>query len=589
LDVGRREALTAPGLLTGLLLSILLAQVGVFIVSHSNTFDEPAVTGAGFSYVKTGRLELETHVHPPLLKYLFGLSVSLARPDFNAQSPALKEDRPYQFGHEFLYKNSVNPETLLSLARLPSLLLSLAAAICLSLWAKRWFGPWGGVLALAVYVFEPNILAHSGLANMDLALTAFLFLAYFFLVRYLEEPRLWRLIASGVLAGCAMSTKLPGLFFFAWSSSLILLMGGRLGRAIKINAVLFLAAACVLLLCYQVRYIPALLGLLKQMLPAMFVDHPTEQHYNFLHGALKRGGWPQYYLVALAVKTSLPFLALAALGFAGLSKKERIILGLPALSYFLICTTASKQNGLRYILPAFPFLCLAAGSLARRRGRSWLLGLCLLIGWSAVEAMRLAPNYLAYFNQLAGGPRNGYRWMVDSNLDWGQDFPRIQELLRRAGRPETIIATLGNGDRDYFFGPHQDLLAWSQGPGEPSHINSADPRREWLIVSASFLQGFGLNDPQAFSWLRSMTPLAQPGYSTFVYDVTSDGLSQFNIGKLYLRNRQYEAARRQFERAAALSPGQPQPFQALGDLYRAQGQERKAAAAYASALKRSRP
>ena len=60
------------------------------------------------------------------------------------------------------------------------------------------------------------------------------------------------------------------------------------------------------------RYLPRLLGLLGQMAPAIFVEHPTEQHYNFLHGALKVGGWSHYYLTALAVKTSIPFLAMAA-------------------------------------------------------------------------------------------------------------------------------------------------------------------------------------------------------------------------------------------------------------------------------------
>ncbi|MEK7382786.1 MAG: phospholipid carrier-dependent glycosyltransferase [Elusimicrobiota bacterium] len=455
---------------------------------------------------------------------------------------------------------------MIFLARLPSLALSLALAVCLALWAKRWFGDWGLVLALACYVFEPNILAHSGLANMDLALTTFLFTAYFFLVEYLEEPKPWWLWAGGVLAGCALATKLPGLFFFAWSAGLVLLWRKHLSPTLKINAALFAMAAAVLLLAYQIRYIPQFFGLLGQMLPAMFGHHPTEQHFNFFHGVLKQGGWWHYYWVALAVKASIPFLLLSALGFFAMTGKERLILGWPVLSYIAICTVASKQNGLRYILPIFPFLCLAAGGLARKKSYSWILALGLLMGWSVFEAVRFAPNYLAYFNQFAGGPQNGYRWLVDSNLDWGQDFPRLKRLLIYEGRPETIVATLGNADRDYYFGAHQDLLAWNQAPGEPVHLNSAAPKRELLIVSASFLQGFGLTDPQAFAWLRTIKPLAQPGFSSFVYDVTFDALSQFNIGKIYLRNKQHAAARRQFERAAALAPERPEPRRALRDL-----------------------
>ena len=142
--------------------------------------------------------------------------------------------------------------------------------------------------------------------------------------------------------------------------------------------------------------------------------------------------------------------------------------------------------------------------------------------------------------------------LVDSNLDWGQDYPQIADLLKKNGKPEIIVACLGNGDRDHYLGPHQDLIAWepeSPNPDLYRHVNSAAPRREWLIVSASFLQGFGLADPQLFAWLRGRRPLARPGYSSFVYDVSSDGLSQFNIGQNLSTQRPSRA------RAAAVRAG----------------------------------
>ncbi len=579
----------APSIISGVLFALLAAQVGAFIVSNSNTFDETAVIGAGYSYVRTGRIALETKVHPPLMKYLFGLFVSLSSPSFDDSSPALERNQPYAFGYDFVFHNRVKPEVILGLARLPSLLLSLALAACLWFWARRWFGAWGGVLALAAYAFEPNILAHSGLANMDLGLSAFLFMAYFLLVRYFETPRPWRLLLSGALAGCAIASKIPGLFFFAWSAPLAWLRKQELASAIKINLALSWVALGVLLTLYQFRFAPKLGGLLGQMLPAIFVrNHPTELYHNFLLGQTRVGGWWYYYLVALAVKTSLPFLALVGLGFTkGLKKEERLIVGFPALSYILICSFASKQNGLRYILPAFPFLCLSVGSLARLRSAKILLAVSGLLLWSALETLSIAPHYLGYFNELAGGPANGYKVLVDSNLDWGQDYPQIADLLRKNGDPETIVACLGNGDRDYYLGPHQDLMAWEPEAPNPAlyqHVNSAAPRSEWLIVSASFLQGFGLSDPQLFAWLRGRRPLAQPGYSSFVYDISSDGLSQFNIGKIYQRSGHPALALRQFERASSLEPNKPFPWLALGDVYESLGQKKKAASAYQRSL-----
>lgn len=583
----------ADGWLAGLLLALLAAQVGVFIVTQSNTFDEPAVIGAGYAYVRTGRIELENLVHPPLMKYLFGLAVAAASPSFDEKSLALRDDQPYAFGLDFLFHNRVSPEVLLGLARLPSLLLSLALAAALLLWARHWFGSRGGVLALAAYAFEPNLLAHSGLANMDLGLTAFLFMAYFLLVRWLEQPRPWRLALSGALAGGALSSKIPGAFFFAWSVPLALYWKRDLKRAVAANLKLLAAALLVLLALYQFRFAPKLAGLLAQMLPAMFVpSHATEQHYNFLLGQAKLGGWRHYYLVALATKTTLPFLALVGLGFwKGLDKKERWVLGFPVLSYLLVCSLASKQNGLRYILPVFPFLCLSVGSLARLKSRGMSLAAAGLLAWAALESFSVAPHYLAYFNELAGGPDGGYRVLVDSNLDWGQDYPQIAALLHRSGDPETIVACLGNGDRDHYLGPHQDLLAWepeSPNPALYRHVNSAAPRREWLIVSASFLQGFGLSDPRIFAWLRGRSPIARPGHSSFVYDVTTDAMSHFMIGKIYARGGRTELARREFTRAAALEPGQPFAWLALGDLDAGLGRAAQARADYRRALERAR-
>lgn len=590
---GMIRAAKAPDFAAVALLLALAAQVGAFILVSSNTNDELPVIGAGYAYVKTGRIELETKVHPPLMKYLFGLSLLAAAPDFHADSPALHGNYPYMFGYDFLYRNSVKPEVILAWARLPSLLLSLALAACLCVWARSWFGPWGGALALAVYVFEPNILAHSGIAYMDLGLTAFLFAAYFALLRYLEEPSPGLLALAGVLAGCAVSAKLPGIFFFVWSAGLALLIRRRFVPALRTNLALFAAAALVLAGLYQVRYLSQYLGILAQMAPRIFVPgQPAERHFNFLLGATKQGGWPYYYLVALAVKTTLPFLLLSALGFwKGLNKKERQIVGLPVASYLVICSLASKQMGIRYILPIFPFLCLAAAGLARLKSRGWRVAAWSLALWAAAETLAVAPNYLAYFNELAGGPSGGYRVLVDSNLDWGQDLPRLGALRRENGNPEIITAVQGDGDLDYYLGPHQDLFSgWTTAvvPDLYAHANSTAPAREWLIVGASALQGFGMRDPDAFAWLRGRPPLAQPGGGAFVYDVTYDPTSHFNVGLIYRRDGRAALAAREFERSAALAATEPMPALLAGDERRALGDERSALIDYAAALARAR-
>jgi hypothetical protein len=58
----------------------------------------------------------------------------------------------------------------------------------------------------------------------------------------------------------------------------------------------------------------------------------------------------------------------------------------------------------------------------------------------AAESVACFPNYLAYFNVLAGGSAHGYRHLVDSSLDWGQDLPGVKRYIE--GHPEAAPAFL---------------------------------------------------------------------------------------------------------------------------------------------------
>jgi hypothetical protein len=56
------------------------------------------------------------------------------------------------------------------------------------------------------------------------------------------------------------------------------------------------------------------------------------------------------------------------------------------------------------------------------------------------------PHYLAYFNQIAGGPAGGWRHLVDSSLDWGQDLPGLKAWLDvHASGERVYLSYFGNG------------------------------------------------------------------------------------------------------------------------------------------------
>jgi hypothetical protein len=79
----------------------------------------------------------------------------------------------------------------------------------------------------------------------------------------------------------------------------------------------------------------------------------------------------------------------------------------------------------------------------------------LLLSWHAVESVRISPHYLAYFNQLAGGPSQAYKHMADSSLDWGQDLPALKQWLDEqglepAGATRVYLSYFGTGRPEYY-------------------------------------------------------------------------------------------------------------------------------------------
>jgi hypothetical protein len=89
----------------------------------------------------------------------------------------------------------------------------------------------------------------------------------------------------------------------------------------------------------------------------------------------------------------------------------------------------------------------------RQRGAVTLLTISAL--WFLWESLWIRPHYLAYFNLFAGGPAHGYRHLVDSSLDWGQDLPGLKQWLDRRGlanqdQMPVYLSYFGTGDPNYY-------------------------------------------------------------------------------------------------------------------------------------------
>jgi hypothetical protein len=126
----------------------------------------------------------------------------------------------------------------------------------------------------------------------------------------------------------------------------------------------------------------------------------------------------------------------------------------------------------------------------------------LLLLLQAAVALRVWPYHLAYFNEIAGGPDNGWRWLVDSNLDWGQDLVGLRRRLAAMGNPEINLFYFGTADPDYYG---------------IRHFPYGSPAPGIFAVSATHLAGVYLPDHDYLADFRELTPFETVGHSILLY------------------------------------------------------------------------
>ena len=178
----------------------------------------------------------------------------------------------------------------------------------------------------------------------------------------------------------------------------------------------------------------------------------------FLLGQLSQDGFPAFFPVALAIKTPLPLIALALVGFVVVvrgrgpadDRFRALAPVIAALAVVALVMPTRTNIGVRHVLAVFPLIAMfaAAGAVAlwrARRGRTPArIAAGALLAWTVATPFTAAPDYFAWFNAVAG--RHPERVLVDSDLDWGQDLLRLQRELadRRADR--VSIAYFGASD-----------------------------------------------------------------------------------------------------------------------------------------------
>ena len=618
------------------LLIVLAFELGFFIHRETQTWDEACHIFAGYSYWTRGDFGMNPE-HPPLVKLLAAVPLLRMPLQVPAHEKVFSKEEDFTDATRFVYSNDA--EKILARTRAAAALLTLLLAILVFVAAREMFGATAAFIALSLFVFEPNILAHGAVVTTDMGMTCFLFASAYAFYRYVKRPSIGRLALTGLAAGLALATKhsailIPPILVLLALAEVIrrpsssgsasirpasdspdAIAPSRARHTLRLAAaivVIGLIAGAVLWTSYGFHFHPragveattrilASASRLKHpfqakmivafarghLLPEPYlygltdVGFTAEFSHSYLLGKIYPHGVWFYFPIALAIKTTLGLLILLALIPLALkwsrteSRRELLFLTIPAGVYLLVAMASLMNIGVRHVLPIYPFLMVlsgwAASTLIEHR-RQWTYVVAALLLWNLVSSIRTAPVYLAYSNELWGGPSNTYKYLSDSNADWGQQLKAVRKYLDGRGTKNCWFAYFADVvvDPAYYGVPCKPLTTiasvWLQPSMDvPTSIDGP------VLISAGVLSGyeFGPGELNPYDQFQKLRPTAVIEHGVFVYDGHFDiplasALNHVTRSQLFAKAGQLDQALAEAQTAAQLAPNSVRTQSRLG-------------------------
>ena len=609
------------------LLVILWSQLILSARRESQTWDEACHIFAGYNYWTNGNFG-DNPEHPPLVKLLATLPLLRLPLKVPPHPSVFDKEEDFLTATQFVYSN--NAEMILLRTRTAAALLTLLLAFLVFATAKEMFGTTPAFIALTLLVFEPNILAHGAVVTTDVGVSCFLLATVYALYRYAKKPTTSRLVLAGVAAGLALATKHSAILIVPILVTLAvceLAMWRRQSgsqqveslskRALRMTGALVLIgvlAVAILWSFYGFHFDPRpgvdasahlteYAGRLKSpvqakmiltaaklhLLPQSYlygladVGFTAEFSHTYLLGTVYPHGRWFYFPVAFAIKTTLGLLILLALVPFALARsrvecwRELLFLIVPAAIYFFVAMGSGMNIGVRHILPVYPFLMILAAWAAWRliqRQRRWAYVVALLLLWNVISSTRTFPVYLAYANELWGGPSQTYKYLSDSNADWGQQLWATKKYLDGRHVKNCWFAYFAEVvvDPTYYGVTCKPLTTiasvWLQPTIDvPASIDGP------VLISAGVLSGyeFGPGELNPYDQFLHLQPTAVIEDGVFVYDGHFDiplasALNHVTRAQIAMRDHRMDDALSEAQTAASLAPGSAQAQATLGEI-----------------------
>lgn len=501
----------------------------------------------GYVFLKTGDFTFATD-SPVLARYIGAFPLLFMNVQLPLERTFWARDDRAEFSREFLYSLNRNiSERIIFMARLPMVLLAVFGGLYLFFWVRKNYDEVTALFAAFFYFLSPNILAHARFATTDIGAAVFIMCSVLSFWSFLKSFGNKEAVISGVFLGLALMTKYSALLLLP--AYLITLIVKGKGRGFAVFFLVLAVSFIVLWAGYAFEFKPFLQGVLREgpkvelfrsiitQINPSASEETIENYVQYLYtmpiplssyllgviGVLKHGaegaatyflgewgskGNPLYYLVGFLIKTPLPVIISFVAGTVLTLRKEKLRpLGLYLLFIiFLFAIMASRANlqiGMRYLLPVYPLVFIIASIFIVELFRSKLIykviGAALIV-WSILVQILIWPHYLSYFNEFAGGPDNGWKYLRDSNIDWGQDLKAVKGYMQENDVDEITLSYYGEADPSLYNIDFRHI--------PPEEVKT--PSKTAYAVSVQNLDNV--------KWTRDYEPTEKAGYSIFIYD-----------------------------------------------------------------------
>lgn len=628
------------------LIAVQVVQIVVVIHRESLTFDEGDHMYAGYRMWKNGDYGLNPE-HPPLVKLLATLPVLTEKLWVPPLLGVPFKYEAYVGGTQWLTHNDGGSQRLVFRMRMAAALLAIALSLVVFFATLEWFGATAALVALTLVVFDPDILANSGLVTTDIGATLFFLATIWAFFRYVKRPSPLRLAVAGVVLGLLLATKHSGVLIGPMLAGLVCweiaftAKGTRIRTALRLSgalAAMVLLAVGVLWAFYGFRYAARPVGL--QLIPSLAnYSHDLKPFDGALVAWMARwhllpesylmgmvdirvfakvfktfilGNWyPHgiwwYFPVTISIKTTLGLIALVLLaGYAMVTRKpgkgpdhsRALVYVLFVWVAYLFTAGINGLNiGVRHVLPVYALAAVIAGAGVATLlplGRIWKWACGALIGAHVLSSLSVLPYPLAYANEAWGGAPNTYKLLADSNVDWGQQLYQVKEWEDRHPGEECWFAYMVRPIVvQETYGIHCHVLpngmavavGFPGGEAVPAVVHGA------VLLSSSELSGaiWPSRELNPYLGFQTRKPDEEIDYSVLVYEgdvhmEAAGGVSRAFLALSKLQAKQPQEALAIAEEGAKLAPDNLYAQQTLGDVAAALGRKDEARTAYEAAI-----